>query len=125
MNYAGSSLSNLNIPFIRITCILFSAMALIVTIALFHGKCHLIHRREFMKGIPVPYKKLIQDSRTQEYGWSFVLAWICVVLCFVHSWVWLLKAQNIPEKYVIRRARMARDRGIMDYSIENNAMIED
>ena len=44
---------------------------------------------------------------------------------FVHSWVWLLKAQNIPEKYVIRRARMARDRGIMDYSIENNAMIED
>ena len=38
-----------------------------------------------------------QEFRTHYFGWSFVLAWICIALCFLHTWVWLSKAQDMPE----------------------------
>ena len=94
-----------------------------------------MHRREFMKGIDIPYKQIVNESRQHYYGWSFVLAWICVVLCFVHSWVWLLKAQNIPEKYTIRRGGNSKGyairsmssggQGLIDYAQENSGMVDE
>ncbi|CAH1795517.1 unnamed protein product [Owenia fusiformis] len=72
-----------------------SGICLTIAIALFHGKCHLLHRREFMEGNYSPIKQKIESARTYHYGWSFVLAWICVVLCFVNSWVWLQKSQDL------------------------------
>ena len=72
-----------------------TGVLLIVTIALFHGKCHLIHRHEYMAGLEVPYKKVLDGARTHYYGWSFVLAWLCVAMLFVLAWVWLNKAQDM------------------------------
>ncbi|GAB1610685.1 hypothetical protein Ahia01_001354800 [Argonauta hians] len=73
---------------------LIAAMMLTCAIGLFHGKCHLLQRLELLPGESVPFKKLFQESRTYSHGWSFVLAWICVVLCLVNSFVWLNKGQN-------------------------------
>ncbi|XP_064621855.1 uncharacterized protein LOC135484382 [Lineus longissimus] len=76
-----------------------SGISLTTSIALFHVKCHLLKRREFMEGKTVPFKRIIDGARVYSYGWSFVLAWICVVLCFVSAWTWLHKAQDINIKY--------------------------
>ncbi|CAI9739262.1 XP_014769674.1PREDICTED: uncharacterized protein LOC106868767 [Octopus vulgaris] len=76
------------------TAPLIAAMMLTSAIGLFHGKCHLLQRLELLPGESVPFKKLFQESRTYSHGWSFVLAWICVVLCLVNSFVWLNKGQN-------------------------------
>ena len=69
-------------------------MMLTSAIGLFHGKCHLLQRQELIPGEALPFKKLFQESRTYSHGWSFVLAWICVILCLVNSFVWLNKGQN-------------------------------
>lgn len=79
-----------------------------VSIAIFHGKCHLIHRHDFLAGIELPFKKTVEEYRDHYYGWSFVLAWICVVLCFVHTWVWLAKAQDMPDLCLPGRRRWMR-----------------
>lgn len=71
-----------------------AGVLLTMTIAVFHGKCHLIHRHEFMAGIQLPYKQLLDEARDQHYGWSFVLAWLCVVMLLILAWVWLDKSQN-------------------------------
>ena len=68
---------------------------LIVCIALFQGKCHLIHRHEYMAGVVIPYKKVLDRARLHYYGWSFVLAWVCVAMLFGLAWVWLNKAQDM------------------------------
>ncbi|ELT87967.1 hypothetical protein CAPTEDRAFT_224056 [Capitella teleta] len=75
-----------------------SAVLLILCIAVFHAKCHLIHRHEFMQGIHLPYKRVIDASRTQRFGWSFLLAWLCVGMLLVQAYVWLNKAQNYGIK---------------------------
>ena len=76
-----------------------SAISLTVCIALFHGKCHLLHRRPLLRDVTIADRDVIEAARTQHFGWSFALAWICVALCFVHTWVWLVKAQYIHEKF--------------------------
>lgn len=76
------------------TAPLIAAMMLTSAIGLFHGKCHLLQRQELIPGEALPFKKLFQESRTYSHGWSFVLAWICVILCLVNSFVWLNKGQN-------------------------------
>ena len=73
---------------------IFSGMLLTLSIALFHGKCHILRKSELLGGYLIPYKKVINESRTYSFGWSFVLAWICVFLCFTSSFVWLYKAQD-------------------------------
>ena len=73
---------------------LFSGVLLTLSIALFHGKCHILRRTEVLAGFLIPHKKIINDSRTYSFGWSFVLAWMCVFLCFISSFVWLYKAQD-------------------------------
>ena len=102
---------------------LIAAMTLTVCIALFHGKCHLMHRREFMQGITLAHRDIINEARMHHYGWSFVLAWICVVLCFVHTWVWLVKAQQIPEKSVPVAGSRARRKRASEFSHDNSAML--
>ncbi|XP_074649245.1 uncharacterized protein LOC141904547 [Tubulanus polymorphus] len=82
---------------------LVSGVTLTLAIALFHIKCHLIRRREIMDGKELPFKRIINDSRTYSYGWSFVLAWICVALCFITSWTWLHKSQDMKVRYRPRR----------------------
>ncbi len=95
--------------FVIITLLGILGMTLTMSIAIFHGRCHLLHRREFMAGINIPYKKIIDESRIHYFGWSFVLAWICIALCFIHTWVWLLKAQDMPEmSYSIHSRRQVR-----------------
>lgn len=91
--------------------LLFSAMTMLVCIALFHGKNHMMRRRPFLRGHNVPLSDIIEDARMYYYGWSFVLAWICVVLCFVHTWMWLCKAQTMSGRrkiHAIRSMRLAR-----------------
>ena len=56
-----------------------------------------------MQGLKVPFKAFIDEGRIYSYGWSFVLAWICVVLCFVSAWTWLHKSQDIKLKYRPRK----------------------
>ena len=99
-----------------------AAMTLTICIALFHGKCHLMDRRQFLRGIRIAHRDVVSAARTHYYGWSFVLAWICVVLCFVHTWVWLVKAQQIPEKCYLSMRRTRRKRGV-EFSHDNCAMI--
>lgn len=72
----------------------FTGMLLTLAIALFHGKCHILRKSELLSGYLIPYRNIINDSRTYSFGWSFVLAWICVFLCFTSSFVWLYKAQD-------------------------------
>lgn len=83
--------------FINYFLFLQSAMSMIVTIALFHGKNNLLRRRPFLGGRHLLLSQQLADARVYYYGWSFYLAWVCVVLCFVHTWVWLCKAQTMPE----------------------------
>ncbi len=58
---------------------------------------------------------------------SFALAWICVVLCFIHTWVWLLKAQDMPpvgERLRRRRsAKVARHRNSSVRNQEHSNML--
>ncbi|XP_062607951.1 uncharacterized protein LOC134269761 [Saccostrea cucullata] len=75
-------------------CSLISGMLLTLAIALFHGKCYILRRTELLHGYRIPHKKIINESRTYSFGWSFYLAWICVFLCFTSSYVWLYKAQD-------------------------------
>ena len=86
----------------------FTGMSLTISIALFHGKCYLLRRREFMAGLDIPFKKIINDARIHYYGWSFVLAWICVVLCFSGAWGWLHKAQDLHSRRFSRSRRRMR-----------------
>ncbi len=49
---------------------------------------------------------------------SFRLAWVCVVLCFIHTWVWLLKAQDMPPVGVrLKKRRSAKAARHRDSSI--------
>ncbi|XP_033753659.1 uncharacterized protein LOC117337019 [Pecten maximus] len=75
-------------------CSLVAGLLLTLAIALFHGKCHILRRTEILAGYLIPHKKVINESRTYSFGWSFGLAWICVFLCFTSSFVWLYKAQD-------------------------------
>jgi hypothetical protein len=90
-------------------------VSLTVAIALFHGKCHLLHRREFMAGLEIPYKKIIDAHRTHQFGWSFVLAWICVFLCFIQTWVWLRKSQDMEIRYMTKRHRVRHQQDWIGY----------
>jgi len=74
-----------------------SGVGLTITIAVFHAKCHLIERHELLSGVQLPHKTLLQEFRQQYFGWSFGLAWICIVLCYIHTWVWLSKSQDMPD----------------------------
>ena len=76
-----------------------------VAIALFHAKCHLIHLREFIRTEDLPYKEVIEAARTYEFGWSFVLAWICVVLSFTSAWTWLYKSQDLRPKFITQKLK--------------------
>ncbi|XP_063446230.1 uncharacterized protein LOC134725893 isoform X1 [Mytilus trossulus] len=75
-------------------CSLTAGMLLTLSIALFHGKSHILRKSELLSGYLIPFQKIINESRTYSFGWSFVLAWICVFLCFTSSFVWLYKAQD-------------------------------
>lgn len=92
----------------------FPGILLTLAIALFHGKCYILRRTELLHGYRIPHKKIINESRTYSFGWSFYLAWICVFLCFISSFVWLYKAQDpkqtrIPGvNYIRHRYRKGR-----------------
>ena len=92
----------------------FSGILLTLAIALFHGKCYILRRTELLHGYRIPHKKIINESRTYSFGWSFYLAWICVFLCFVSSFVWLYKAQDPKQSripgvnYIRHRYRRGR-----------------
>lgn len=78
-----------------------------MSIALFHGKCYILRRTELAAGNFTPLKKLINESRIYLFGWSFVVAWMCVFLCFISSFVWLYKAQDprhsrVPGEHYIK-----------------------
>ncbi|XP_053388592.1 uncharacterized protein LOC128551700, partial [Mercenaria mercenaria] len=66
---------------------------LTIGIALFHGKCHILRKMEFFPGHNIPYKNILHRYKVYTYGWSFVLAWICVFFCYIAAYVWLSKAQ--------------------------------
>ena len=101
-----------NICFFQgVWCVKFSAISLTICIALFHGKCHLLQRRPILADVTLAHRDVIEAARRQHFGWSFALAWICVALCFVHTWVWLVKAQQIQEKFSTSAgASLRRDR---------------
>lgn len=83
-----SDISFFYLPFI------FAGFFLTIGIALFHGKCHILRKMEFFPGHNVPYKNILQRYRIYAYGWSFVLAWICVFFSYTSAYVWLSKAQR-------------------------------
>ncbi|XP_046376882.2 uncharacterized protein LOC124149383 isoform X2 [Haliotis rufescens] len=78
---------------------LIAAIILITSIALFNGKTNLQWKGELLPGLKFPHKELILENKIHSYGWSFFLAWICVVLMFTSSFSWLYKAQYLllPE----------------------------
>ena len=47
-----------------------AGISLTITIALFHGKCHLLHRRQFLQGYVTPFNKIVDDNRHYYFGWS-------------------------------------------------------
>ncbi len=48
---------------------LFAGISLTITIALFHGKCHLLHRRQFLRGRSTPFGKFVEGQRNNYFGW--------------------------------------------------------
>ena len=47
-----------------------AGISLTITIALFHGKCHLLHRRQFLLGYVTPFNKIVNENRHYYFGWS-------------------------------------------------------
>jgi hypothetical protein len=79
-------------------CLYISGFFLTIGIALFHGKCHILRKMEFFPGHNIPYKNILHRYKVYTYGWSFVLAWICVFFCYIAAYVWLSKAQTCQKR---------------------------
>ncbi|ESO87437.1 hypothetical protein LOTGIDRAFT_166585 [Lottia gigantea] len=93
----GSLSRRLNMVTAASSLSLASGMCLIVAIALFNGKSHLQQRWPLLPDLYIPFKEELMKSRDHTYGWSFVLAWICVALNFTASFVWLYKSQYMID----------------------------
>ncbi len=95
-------------------------IALTVSIALFTGKTNMLHRQSFMEGVEpeVPAADVLNQFRVYQYGWSFVLACICVFLSFTEAWVWLSKAQDLEPRY-----SGGRDGGHCEYKMRYHRQV--
>ncbi|XP_050393543.1 uncharacterized protein LOC126811730 [Patella vulgata] len=85
-----------------------SGMCLLVAIALFNGKSHLQQRWPLLPHVVFPFKHDLDIHKDHSYGWSFVLAWICVALNFLSSFVWLYKSQYMIDPLEPSRKRSRR-----------------
>ncbi|XP_014664311.1 PREDICTED: uncharacterized protein LOC106806764 [Priapulus caudatus] len=73
------------------------------TLGLFHIKLAIIsrQRREVLRvNRPTwdPVRIILEEERTVGFGWSFVLAWICVALCLLAAWLWLQKYWKLEQQ---------------------------